>query len=53
MTPNKIDSYNPKKCTKISKKLQNLKGDGELWVERIVYDKKTGAARSFFQSVLR
>jgi len=48
MSTNK--SYTPKKSNRMPREIQNLKGDGDLWVERIVHDDQ-GHKRSFFQSV--
>lgn len=42
--------YQPKQNRRIPKSLQNLEGDGDIWLERCVYDDR-GRKRSFFQSV--
>lgn len=49
MAPPK-DNFQPRQSAHMPKSVQNLKGDGDLWVERFVYDNK-GRKRAFFQSV--
>ena len=44
------DNFQPKQSKHMPKDVQNLKGDGDQWVERFVYDNK-GRKRAFFQSV--
>jgi len=49
--PYKGDNYTPKKSSSMPKQFQNLKGDGDLWIERLAYDGQGYYKRSFFQSV--
>lgn len=50
MPKTKPTKYQPKQNQKIASNLQNLKGDGDIWLERFAYDDE-GTKRSFFQSV--
>eukprot|EP00545_Synedropsis_sp_CCMP1620_P004605 CAMPEP_0119025280 /NCGR_PEP_ID=MMETSP1176-20130426/33450_1 /TAXON_ID=265551 /ORGANISM="Synedropsis recta cf, Strain CCMP1620" /LENGTH=92 /DNA_ID=CAMNT_0006980781 /DNA_START=190 /DNA_END=468 /DNA_ORIENTATION=+ len=46
----KTNDYQPKQSKHLPKVLKEVPGDGDMWVERVVYDDK-GRKRSFFQSV--
>ena len=51
MTPPPNEDFKPKQSKHMPKSIQNLKGDGDLWVERFLFD-KLGRKRVLFQSVL-
>jgi hypothetical protein len=46
----KTNEYQPKQAKRLPKNLKEMEGDGDLWIERCVYDDQ-GRKRSFYQAV--